>query len=217
MLAADMHSYAMTISALKTYSPNLQKSMGSEHNVPNKTKTNVEKSHSAGNPNKRNGNKKDHKDSRDHKTTNGIFCTYFRDLENGNTKFHAKVDCCLLQSAKRNRQQGNPKHFKLAGKKKSYNKNRNAEMNMVAKVGVKEYCRKKKRRKKLRRSDLESDSDRNCKSLKINPSLLCTCNVPVLTPNNSPNPINNTSMIDLPRRSEGVSNYACFSDLLVNS
>ena len=144
MLAADMRPYAMTLPALKAYLPNLQKSMALEHKVPNKTKTNAEKSHSAENPKKGNGKKKvSFKAGQERKTTNGSFCSYCRDLENGNENTHAKADCHLLKSAKRGCDSGPSKTSKFLGKKKSFNHNRNAEMNVVAKAAVKEYVRSK--------------------------------------------------------------------------
>ena len=51
-LAADMPPYAMSLQNLKAYLSNLQKSMNSDHVIPNKAKTNAEKSHSSGNPKK---------------------------------------------------------------------------------------------------------------------------------------------------------------------
>ena len=90
-------------------------------------------------------------------------------------------------------------------------------MNPVAKAAVKEYVRSKKRRKHSCKYESDSDSESDYKSSKIKSSLLCTHILPVLTPNNSSNPIKNTHMIAPLGKSEMESRNACFSDLSVNS
>ena len=90
-------------------------------------------------------------------------------------------------------------------------------MNAVPKAAVREYCRSKKRRKKSGKKDSDSDSESDCKSHELNSSLLCTAILPVLTQNNFPNPIKNTSAIDLPGKSENTQEFMCCRDGGVNS